>query len=305
MTKTLIIVLGPTGIGKTNLSIQLALALNTEIISADSRQIYKELHIGTAIPNSQQLHTVKHNFIQTHSIHNYYNASQFETEVLQYLKLLFKKYDSVVMTGGSMLYIDVVCNGIDNLPAIDQDVRIGLEERFKNDGLENLRAELKKIDPEYYQLVDLKNHKRILHALEIFYSIGKKYSSYRTNEKKKRDFNILKIGLNTNRAVLHQRINQRVDQMIEDGLIEEARSVYPFKHLNSLNTVGYKELFSYFDGEIPKEEAIELIKRNSRRYARRQLTWFHKDPDINWFDIGNEVKIIDHIKGVLSLNSKM
>ncbi|MFA9390919.1 MAG: tRNA (adenosine(37)-N6)-dimethylallyltransferase MiaA [Prolixibacteraceae bacterium] len=299
MTKTLIIVLGPTGIGKTNLSISLATHLKTEIISADSRQIYQELHIGTAVPDSQQLHTVKHHFIQSHSIHNYYNASQFEIEVLQKLNSLFENYDTVIMSGGSMLYIDVVCNGIDDLPQIDPDTRIQLENRLKNEGLESLRTELQKIDPEYYQLADLKNHKRILHALEIYYSTGKKYSSYRTNVKKVRDFTILKIGLNTDRALLHERINLRVDQMIQNGLIEEARKVYPYKQLNSLNTVGYKELFSYFDHEITQEAAIELIKRNSRRYARRQLTWFNKDQAINWFNINQEETIISFIDDTL------
>lgn len=302
MAKTLIIVLGPTGIGKTNLSIEIASHLKTEIISADSRQIYKELHIGTATPNSQQLHTVKHHFIQTHSIHNYYNASQFEIEVLQKLNLLFIKYDTVVMTGGSMLYIDVVCNGIDDLPEIDTEIRNQLEARFKEEGLESLRHELQKIDPEYYDIVDLKNHKRILHALEIYYSTGKKYSSFRTNSKKTRDFEIIKIGLNTDRSILHQRINLRVDKMVEEGLIEEAKSVYSYKHLNSLNTVGYKELFSYFDNEITKVEAIELIKRNSRRYARRQLTWFNKDKQIVWFDINEHEKVLAYLQEVLSLD---
>jgi tRNA dimethylallyltransferase len=300
MPKTLIIVLGPTGIGKTNLSIALAKALQTQIISADSRQIYKELHIGTAVPDSQQLHTVKHNFIQTHSIHQHFNASQYEKEVLQSLKKLFEKYDQIVMTGGSMLYIDVVCNGIDDLPEIDQSIRNMLEKKFSDEGLEPLRMELKKIDPEYYAMVDLKNHKRILHALEVFYTTGKTYSSFRTNIKKERDFNIVKIGLNTDRKILHERINQRVDQMVADGLIEEARKVYPFKHLNSLNTVGYKEIFSYFDGEITESEAIELIKRNTRRYARRQLTWFNSDPDIHWFDIGQDDTVIRFVKQQLT-----
>ncbi|MBN2807396.1 MAG: tRNA (adenosine(37)-N6)-dimethylallyltransferase MiaA [Prolixibacteraceae bacterium] len=296
MSKTLIIVLGPTGIGKTNLSIALAKALQTEIISADSRQIYKELHIGTAVPNSQQLHTVNHSFIQTHSIHQQYNASQYEREVLSTLNFLFEKHDQVIMTGGSMLYIEVVCNGIDDLPTIDPEIRNKLEQQFQEEGLEPLRMELKKIDPDYYAEVDLRNHKRILHALEVFYTTGKKYSSYRTNTKKERDFNILKIGLNTDRKILHDRINQRVDQMIADGLLEEARSVYPFKNLNSLNTVGYKEIFAYFDGAITESAAIELIKRNTRRYARRQLTWFNNDPSIHWFDIGQDDAVIRFVK---------
>lgn len=296
MAKTLIIVLGPTGIGKTSLSIQIASNLNTEIISADSRQIYKELCIGTAVPNSQELHTVKHNFIQTHSIHSYYNASMYEQEALNIIKNRFSKTDNLVMAGGSMLYIDVVCNGIDDLPEIDFTVRKELETRLEKEGIESLRLELQKIDPIYYNSVDLKNHKRILHALEVFYITGKPYSSFRTNTKKQRDFNIIKIGLNTNRSVLHERINHRVDQMMKEGLLEEAKSVYPFKELNSLNTVGYKELFAYFDGEISLEKAIELIKRNSRRYARRQLTWFNKDKSIEWFDINETDQVIPYIQ---------
>ena len=295
MAKTLIIVLGPTGIGKTSLSIKIASFFNTEIISADSRQIYKELHIGTAIPNSQELHTVKHGFIQTHSIHNYYNASIYEQEALQLIKNRFREKDTLVMAGGSMLYIDVVCDGIDDLPEIDFTIRKDLEARLANEGIESLRLELQKIDPIYYNSVDLKNYKRILHALEIYYITGKPYSSFRSNTKKQRDFNIIKVGLNTDRSVLHNRINQRVDQMVRDGLVDEARSVYPYKHLNSLNTVGYKELFSYFDGEISLEKAIELIKRNTRRYARRQLTWFNKDKSIKWFDINETEKVIPYI----------
>ncbi|MDA3929416.1 MAG: tRNA (adenosine(37)-N6)-dimethylallyltransferase MiaA [Prolixibacteraceae bacterium] len=283
MTKSLIIILGPTGIGKTDLSIEVAKTLNTEIISSDSRQIYKELCIGTAVPNSQQLHTVKHSFVQSHSIHEYYNASKYEVDVLAKLDVLFENHDQVILSGGSMLYIDVICNGIDDLPNIDLQVRNNLTQRFEQEGLENIRLELGKIDPEYYKIVDLKNHKRIIHALEIFYSTGKKYSSYRTNIKKERNFNIIKIGLNTDRNVLHERINTRVDLMIKEGLVEEARNVYKFKNLNSLNTVGYKELFEYFDGTISIEKAIELIKRNSRRYARRQITWFRKDENIQWY----------------------
>ena len=296
MTKTLLVIVGPTGIGKTEISIKIAQYYQTEIISADSRQIYKELQIGTATPNSQQLHTVKHSFVKTHSIYNYYNASMFESDVLDKIKILFKQYNIVVMTGGSMLYIDAVCNGIDDLPPIDQQIRKEIIKRYENEGLENFRIELKKIDPEYYAIADLKNHKRILHALEIFYMTGKKYSSFRTSIKKERDFNIIKIGLNTERSILHDRINQRVDQMIREGLVEEARTVYPFRQLNSLNTVGYKELFDYFDHKIDLNQAIELIKRNSRRYARRQLTWFRKDKDIKWFDPSQQEEIFNYIK---------
>jgi len=295
MSKTLIIIIGPTAIGKTALSIEVATHFHTEIISADSRQIFRELQIGTAIPSSQELHTVKHNMIQNHSIHEYYNASQFEIEALQIIQTLFETNDVVVMTGGSMLYIDAVCDGIDDLPTIDPDVRFDVISKYEKEGIDSLRIELKKIDPEYYQEVDLKNHKRIMHAIEIFYMTGKKYSSLRNNTKKVRDFNILKIGLDTDRKKVHATINQRVDQMIERGLVEEARSVYPFKKLNSLNTVGYKELFYYFDNLITLEEAIDLIKRNTRRYARRQLTWFRRDPAITWFQPGNTEDIINFL----------
>jgi len=299
MEKTLVIILGPTGIGKTDLSIELALLFNTEIISSDSRQIFSELSIGTAIPDSHQLNTVKHHFVQSHSIHNYFNASNYEIEVLKQLENLFSEKDIVIMTGGSMLYIDVVCNGIDDLPDIDPKIREEITIRFKNEGIEPLRTELKRIDPEYYAIADLKNHKRIIHALEVFYMTGKKYSSFRTNPQKKRDFRIIKIGLNTNRELLHSRINQRVDKMISDGLVEEAKTLYPFKNLNSLNTVGYKELFDYFDNEISLETAIELIKRNTRRYARRQLTWFNKDKTINWFDIHEKDKVFPFLQEIL------
>jgi tRNA dimethylallyltransferase len=296
MSKTLVIILGPTAVGKTALSIQVAQHLKTEIISADSRQIYKELQIGTALPSSQELHTVKHHQIQNHSIHEYYNASQFEVEALGIIQDLFLKNDTIVMTGGSMLYIDVVCNGIDDLPEIDHEIRSKITKRFEDEGIDQLRSELKIIDPEYYQICDLKNYKRIMHALEIYFMTGRKYSSFRNNTKRERDFKILKIGLNTDRAKLHERINIRVDQMIIKGLVEEARAIYPFKHLNSLNTVGYKELFDNFDNKCSLEEAIELIKRNSRRYARRQLTWFNRDKEINWFDIKDLTEIIPFIE---------
>ncbi len=296
MQNTLIVITGPTGIGKTKVAIELAKHFNSEIISADSRQIFRELSIGTAVPDSQELHTVKHHFVHSHSIHKYYNASKFEIEVLSTLEQLFEKHKIAIMAGGSMLYIDAVCNGIDELPLIDPEIRQQVISRYEKDGLENLRLELKKIDPEYYALVDLKNHKRILHALEVFYMTGKKYSSFRTQTKKKRDFKIIKIGLNTDREILHRRINQRVDKMIVQGLLDEAKSVYQYKHLNTLNTVGYRELFSHFDGEISLDEAIELIKRNSRRYARKQLTWYRKDKDVNWFEPQETNKIIDFLK---------
>jgi len=299
MTKTLIIILGPTAIGKTDLSIEVAKHYNTEIISCDSRQIYKELSIGTAIPNPQQLHTVNHRMIQNHSITEYYNASDYEVEAMKNIEEVFDSHDQAIMSGGSMMFIDVVCNGIDDLPTIDPEIRKEIIQRFEKDGLDPLRVELKRIDPEYYSIVDLKNHKRILHALEIFYMTGKKYSELRTNTKKKRDFDIIKIGMNTDRSILHKRINARVDKMIEEGLIEEVRAVSQFRQLNSLNTVGYKELFEYFDNNITLDDAIELIKRNSRRYARRQLTWFNKDKEIKWFEPNQTQEIINYLDSTI------
>jgi tRNA dimethylallyltransferase len=294
--KTLIVILGPTGIGKTGLSIDIALNFNTEIISADSRQIFREMEIGTATPDSQQLHTVKHHFIKTHSIFDDYSAAKFEKEAIDKIEELFKQYDTLVMTGGSMLYIDAVCKGIDDIPDVDKEIRNELIARYEKNGIEELRLELKNIDPEYYAKADLKNHKRILHALEIYYSSGKKYSSLLTNPKKKRNFNIIKIGLNTDRQILHERINKRVDIMISKGLVNEAKSVFQNKELNSLNTVGYKELFQYFDGAISYNDAVELIKRNSRRYARRQITWFRKDKEINWFEPDDKMSILRFIE---------
>ena len=296
MRKTLIVLLGPTGVGKTDLSINIAKAFNTEILSCDSRQIYKELRVGTAVPEKEYLEMVPHHFIRTISIHDYYNASKFEFEVVDLLKQLFQTKDQVLMTGGSMMYIDAVCKGIDDLPTIDTEIRTNLKERLDNEGLESLWIELKRLDPEYYHKVDLKNGKRVLHALEVCYMTGKTFTSFRKNIVKKRDFDILKIGLNRDREELYNRINQRVDLMIQDGLIEEARSVYDHRHLNSLNTVGYKELFQHFDGDISLEEAIDLVKRDSRRYARKQLSWFRRDKEIHWFHPDEAEKIIEFIK---------
>ncbi|MBN2773436.1 MAG: tRNA (adenosine(37)-N6)-dimethylallyltransferase MiaA [Prolixibacteraceae bacterium] len=296
MDKTLIIILGPTGIGKTNTAVRIARQLNTEIISADSRQIFRELHIGTAVPSPEELGMVKHHFIQTHSIQEYYNASRFESDILALLDELFRQKDYVVMTGGSMLYIDAVCKGIDELPDVDPELRESLIQIWKNEGLENLRLRLKKLDPVYYSHADLKNPKRILHALEICLMTGKPYSSFRLNETKKRPFKILKIGLNCDREILYGRINNRVDKMIEKGLVEEAKKVYQLKHLNSLNTVGYKEIFAALDGKVNLEEAIVQIKNNTRKYARKQLTWFRRDKSIKWFEPEQDDQILHFIK---------
>lgn len=283
MENYLIVILGPTGVGKTDLSINIAKRFDTDIISSDSRQVYKELNIGTAVPELHYLEQVHHHFIQHLSVNDYYSASQFEENAIELLEKLFKDKQVVVVAGGSMLYIDALCNGIDELPTVDPELRKELIERFEAEGLEPLRRELKHLDPVYYDKVDLKNPKRILHALEICYMTGKPFSELRTNIKKQRPFKIIKLGLNREREELYERINIRVDQMLEKGLEDEARSVYAHKSLNSLNTVGYKELFDYFDGTIDKEEAIRLIKRNSRRYARKQLSWFRRDESVKWF----------------------
>ena len=296
MPKTLIIITGPTGIGKTSTGIALAKHLNTEIISADSRQIFKELTIGTAVPSESELQSVKHHFIHSHSIHENYNASKFETEVLFLLDKLFQQFNEVVMVGGSMLYIDAICKGIDIMPDADPEIRLSLKNQLETEGIEVLRLQLKKMDPEYYSTVDLKNPARIIHALEICLMTGKPYSAFRSNPQKERPFRILKIGLNCNRDQLHERINKRVDIMVDAGLEKEAHDVYRLRHLNALNTVGYREWFSFFDGEITREKAIELIKRNSRRYARKQLTWYRKDPNIYWFEPQQTNKIITFVE---------
>jgi len=298
MNKILLVIGGPTAVGKTEIAIRLAKKIGTEIISADSRQIYKELNIGTAKPNIEELSTVKHHFISTHSIHNYYNASMFEIEVLELLNTLFKQYDKVIMVGGSGLYIDAVCKGIDDLPTIDPEIRKNLTERYKNEGIESLRMEIKRIDPQYYEKVDLANHKRILKALEVYYMTGRPFSTFLTSQIKHRNFRIIKVALNRKRDLLHSIINQRVDKMINQGLIEEAKELYPFKYLNALNTVGYKELFAYFDNKMSLEEAIEKIKRNTRQYARRQISWFNRFNEYKWFD-PDDSDIIEQISALL------
>jgi tRNA dimethylallyltransferase len=296
MISTLIVLTGPTGIGKTDLALKMALHFKTDIISADSRQMFKEMMIGTAVPSPVELGRVRHHFIQTISIHDMYNAGKFELEVIAMLSRLFTTMPVVIMSGGSMLYIDAVCKGIDDLPAVDPEVRKSLVSRFEKEGLESLRFELKKLDPVYYRQVDLHNPKRLLHALEMCIMSGKPFSQLRTAPLKNRPFHIIKIGLTAERQVIYNRINQRVDQMMAMGLEEEARQLYPFRAVNALNTVGYKELFDYFDGKTGKEETIEKIKSNSRRYARKQLTWFRKDPDMHWFDIRETEKVIPFIE---------
>lgn len=296
---TLIVVLGPTGVGKSDISVQLAKHYHTEIISADSRQFFRELSIGTAVPPVDELKIVPHHFIQNKSIHDYYNVSAFETEALQLLDQLFTRINPVILTGGSMLYLDTICNGIDDIPTVDQQTRKEVIHWFEENGIDALRQRLLEVDPEYYNIVDLNNPKRMLHALEIFQMTGQTFTSFRKKTVKERPFRIIKIGINQDRKILYERINQRVLRMMEAGLLEEVRSVYSFRNLNSLNTVGYKELFSYFDGDCSLEEAVDLIQRNTRKYARKQLTWFRRDDRITWFEPDQVQQIIEFIDSTL------
>ncbi|MDR3245704.1 MAG: tRNA (adenosine(37)-N6)-dimethylallyltransferase MiaA [Prevotellaceae bacterium] len=279
---TLLVLLGPTGAGKTDLSISLAKYFNTGIISADSRQIYRELDIGTAPPSPAQLDAVKHYFIKSHSIFDDYTAGKYENEALEIIYELFKTNDYVWLVGGSGLYIDAVCKGIDNIPGTDMELRNSIIKRLEEEGIESLRFELMRLDPEICNIMDIRNPQRVMRALEVCISSGKPYSSLRKNFEKFRPFNIVKIGLKIDRNLLYERINMRVNNMIDAGLENEARDLYRFKELNALKTVGYRELFDYFDGKTSLDEAIELIKRNTRRYAKRQLTWFARCPEIKW-----------------------
>jgi len=282
MEKKLIIILGPTAVGKTEYSLQMAEKLHTEILSCDSRQMFREMKIGTAAPTEEELKRVPHHFVGHLSIHDYYSCGKFEIDALAKCNELFQKHDTLIMTGGSMLYIDAICKGIDDVPNIDEELRSSLWKRFETDGIENLRNELKLLDPEYYATVDPKNGKRIIHALEICLQTGKPYSSIRKNSKKERPFIIEKIGITRPREELYERINLRVEKMFEDGLLEEARTLYPYRELNALNTVGYKELFEYFDGNWTFEYAKQMIQQNTRHYAKKQITWFKRDPEIIW-----------------------
>jgi tRNA dimethylallyltransferase len=300
MTNNLIVILGSTGVGKSDVAVELAQRLNCDIISADSRQFYREMRIGTAVPDNQQLDAVKHHFIQFLPVDSYYSSSLFERDVLKLLPQLFSTNKTVIMAGGSGLYIDAVCNGIDDIPDIDHAIRAKYNAMYLESGVETLRAALKLLDPEYYAKVDLKNHKRIIRALEICESTGFPYSSFLSKRKTKRDFAIIKIGLSRNREELYEMINKRVDKMIAEGLENEAKSLYPLKRLNAMNSVGYREFFYYFDGQITKEEAISLIKRNSRRYAKRQMTWWAKDNEIAWFDAGAKEDIFRFVDKTLS-----
>ena len=294
--KTLIVLLGPTGVGKTDLSIRLADTFHTPIINADSRQIFAEIPIGTAAPTPEQLKRVKHYFVGTHHLDDYYSASMYEQEALSVIESQLAVNECALMSGGSMMYIDAVCNGIDDIPTVDEHTRLWMKQRLIEEGLPALVQELKELDPEHYAIVDHQNPRRVVHALEICHMTGKTYTSFRTNEIKQRPFKILKIGLNRDREELYNRINKRVDAMMEAGMLDEARRVFPLRHLNALNTVGYKELFLYLDGTWTLEEAVERIKGNTRRYMRKQLTWFKRDPQIHWFHPDQQEEIIAFIQ---------
>ena len=314
---SLIVITGPTGVGKTEICLQIAEHYGIDIINADSRQIFAEIPIGTAAPTAEQMQRVRHYFVGTHHIGDYYSASSYEQDVLELLRKLVEvegrrsKVEGessntqqptpnphqpiALLAGGSMMYIDAVCNGIDDIPNIREDIRNEMKRRLEEEGLDALLEELSRLDPKHYAIVDRKNPRRILHALEICHQTGKTYTSFRTGEKRKRPFNIIKIGLNRDRDELYERINQRVLDMMGLGLEQEARKMLPYRELNALNTVGYKEMFQYFDGAIPLEEAVRQIQSNSRRYARKQLTWYKRDAEIQWFNPENVKEIINYI----------
>lgn len=295
MKDTLVVITGPTAVGKTELCITLAKHYGIPIINADSRQIYRELRIGTASPDDEQLSAVKHYFVGSIGIDDYYNASLYEQDVLRVLDGEFKNSPIQLLTGGSMMYIDAVCKGIDDIPTIRDDIRDEMKRRYQTEGLDALCADLQRLDPEHYDIVDKKNYRRVIHALEICYQTGQTYTSFRKQERKQRPFRIVKIGLNRDREELYERINRRVDQMMTDGLLEEARSLYDKRSNNALNTVGYKEMFAYLDGTWTLDEAVERMKGNTRRYARKQLTWYRRDNEMQWFHPEQQEDILKYI----------
>ncbi len=298
--KSLIVLLGPTGVGKTALSINLAEYFNASIISADSRQFFKGLEIGTAAPTAEEMSRVRHHLVGMLDVTDYYSASEFEQNALLIIDDELEFQDIIIASGGSMMYIDALCHGIDDVPSIDETLRQEVCALYEREGLEPIRLQLKMLDPDFYNEVDLKNHKRVIHALEVCLMTGKPYSSFRTNTKKQRPFNIIKIGLMRNREELYERINQRVDKMMAEGLLDEARKYYPQRHLNSLNTVGYKELFKYLNGEWTLEFAVEKIKQNTRIYSRKQMTWFKRDKEIHWINL-SEINEHDALSQIIEL----
>ena len=300
--KTLIVLTGPTAVGKTAVSLDIAKHFGIPVINADSRQIFKELRIGTARPTEAEMEEVKHYFVGTLGIEDYYSASLYEQQVLELLDKEFQSHDYALLSGGSMMYIDAVCDGIDDIPTIDDQTRETMKRRLKEEGLEALVEELRRLDPDYYEIVDRQNPRRVVHALEICVMTGKTYTSFRSKERRSKErsrnvrpFRIKKIGLNREREELYNRINARVDKMMSDGLLDEVKALYPKKELNALNTVGYKELFDYLDGRWPLEEAVERIKGNTRRYARKQLTWYKKDEHIRWFHPDDKQSLMNYI----------
>ena len=297
---TLVVLIGPTAVGKTDTSLAIAAYLGCPIISADSRQMYKGLEIGTAMPTKEELARHRHYFVGQLNPGDYYSAARYEEEVMALLEKEFPHHPTMLMSGGSMMYIDAVCNGIDDIPTVDDETRAMVLEKYEREGLDKLADELRILDPEYYREADIKNPKRVMHALEICYMTGKKYSSFRKQQKKERPFRIIKIGLQREREELYERIGRRVDMMIENGLVEEVKSFEHLKHHNSLNTVGYKEIFKYLDGEWTLPFAIEKIKQNTRIYSRKQVTWYRKDEDITWFHPSDIDGIIKHIEKALA-----
>ena len=297
--KTLISIVGPTAIGKTALAIQVAQHLNTEIISADSRQFFREMEIGTAKPSSDELAAAKHHFINSHSITQLFSTGDFEVEGLQKLAEIFDQHHTAIMVGGSGLYVNALINGLDEMPEIDLSIREKLNKQFETEGLGSIQEQLSLLDPEYFAKVDQNNPQRMIRGLEVYLSTGKKLSSMLSATKKVRPFNMIKIGLNTDRAILYDRINQRVDQMIANGLVEEVKSLWSFRKYNALNTVGYSEIFDYLDGKIELDDAINAIKQNTRRFAKRQLTWFRRDEEIKWFEPNDTENVIGYIEGRL------
>lgn len=300
LNKTLIVIVGPTAIGKTALAITIANYLHTEIISADSRQFFKEMEIGTAKPSEEELAAAPHHFINSHSITDFFSTGDFELQALKVIEELFSGNDAAVMVGGSGLYINAVLNGLDDLPDTDLSIREALNERFKLTGIESIQTELSVVDPEYFEHVDQSNPQRLIRGLEFFLSTGKRLSSFLSKTKKERPFKIVKIGLNKDRAELYQQINHRVDLMMENGLLEEVKKLMPFKEYNALKTVGYAELFDFLEGNSTLEMAVNKIKQNTRRFAKRQLTWFRRDEEIKWFDPAQTTEVIKYIEANLA-----
>lgn len=299
MPKYLIVLIGPTGVGKTELSLRLAEKFDASIISSDSRQLYRDLPIGTAAATPEQLARVNHHFVGLLDLHEYFSAARFEEEVMRFLETYYQSHNVALMTGGSMMYVDAVCKGIDDMPSVTPEVRQHVVALYDSVGLDGLLVMLKELDPEYYKIVDRKNQKRVMHGVEICLTTGKTFTSFRTNTVKQRPFEIIKIGITRDREELYERINRRVDQMMEEGLLDEARAVYAHREYNSLNTVGYKEMFKYLDGEWSLDFAIEKIKQNTRIYSRKQITWFKRDKSIRWFHPDQEIDIMNYLSDII------